>query len=303
MKASSLLLLAALGLAGCSASSASPDDEEGSAGAGGSAGSAGTGAGGGLNLGGAPGSDGGSPLPEGAVYGHSAGTLYKLEPYSGVVTKLGDFDCLGSMQMWDLALDKDGRMVGTLGNDGGALATIDPKTAHCTITRTGSYPNSLTFLPIGTLDATREAMVGFTGANYVRIDPDTGVVTTVGSLNPNDTGRQWTSSGDVVSVIGGKTYLTAKTLLGGEATDTLLEIDPITGKALKILGRVGGTGYADLYGLAFWAGTAYGFSASGQLVELDLQTGAGRALPLTGLGRLSFYGAGTTTAAPLVPPQ
>jgi hypothetical protein len=81
---------------------------------------------------------------------------------------------------------------------------IDKKTAHCTIfksTAAGSkYPNSLAFVPEGTIDPAAETLVGYVSDAYVKIDPTTGAMTNVGSLNPNSTGTTWYSSGDIVSV-------------------------------------------------------------------------------------------------------
>ena len=67
---------------------------------------------------------------------------------------------------------------------------------------------------------------------------------------------------------------------------------------------IGTTGFSQLWGLGFWAGTAYGFSANGDLLSIDLATGAGASIPLPNIhAGLSFWGAGTTTAAPVEPPR
>ena len=57
----------------------------------------------------------------------------------------------------------------------------------------------------------------------------------------------------------------------------------------------------DFFGLAFWAGTAYGFTNGGQLVEIgfagnSIQTSP-IAVPNPPAG-LQFWGAGSTTSAP-----
>jgi hypothetical protein len=259
----------------------------------------------------------------GEVYGHSADTLYRLEPFSKTVTVVGKLDCINVVQgflgscgdgLWDIAIDKDGNVFGTsmtvgdqlCQNPAGHLVSIDKATAHCTLVNSmpgQKYPNSLAFVPVGTIDATKEVLVGYVGADYVQIDPSTGAMTKIGSLNPNTTGTIWYSSGDVVSVKGGKTYLTGKpdssTLYAG--TDTLLEVDPKTGVALEI---VGDTGFTKLWGIGFWAGTVYGFSATGQLCAIDTTTGKGTAIPLpTVPPGLAWWGAGTTTVAPVDAPH
>ncbi|MGE0323123.1 MAG: hypothetical protein AB7K71_35095 [Polyangiaceae bacterium] len=239
----------------------------------------------------------------GQVFGHSEDTLYELEPFSKSVQQIGKFDCLNGLEMWDIAIDGDGRMVGAaMSISSGSLVEIDPSTAHCTPIANGNFPNSLTYVPAGVLDPTNEALVGFSQANYLRIDPVTGATTQIGSMNPNSTGTNWISSGDVVSLQGGGTYATVRPLLSGStAIDSLVEIDPQTGKVLKVIGS---TGVSQLWGLGFWAGTAYGFSANGQLVSIDLTTGAGTSIPLPSIPNgLSFWGAGTTTSAPVEPPR
>ncbi|MCA9639814.1 MAG: hypothetical protein KC492_03940 [Myxococcales bacterium] len=282
-------------------------------------GSAGQGATGGTNQGGtsqggsggdligsggtAAGGGGSGGADVGQVFGHSEDTLYELEPFSKSVQQIGKFDCLNGLEMWDIAIDGDGRMVGAaMSISSGSLVEIDPSTAHCTPIASGSFPNSLTYIPAGVLDPTDEVLVGFSQGNYLRIDPLTGATTQIGSMNPNSTGTNWISSGDVVSLQGGGTYATVRPLLSGStAIDSLVEIDPKTGQVLKVIGS---TGFSQLWGLGFWAGTAYGFSANGQLVSIDLTTGAGTFIPLPSIPNgLSFWGAGTTTSAPVEPPR
>lgn len=301
--------LCALFLIRCSA--AGGDDPAGGAGSGGA--DAGhdvigpAGSGGGL-VDAAPDPDSSAP-PVGEVYAHSDVTLYKLEPISKTVTVVGDFDCLTStgngLGMWDIALNKDGVMFGSAnGMSTASLVRIDKTTAHCdVVVSASSLPNSLAFVPAGTLDPNQEALVGFDRSTYVRIDQATGAVWEVGSLNPNPTGEMWESSGDIVSIIDDKTYATVKPNLGGTTygTDTIVEIDPVTGQAIR---EIGNTGYYGLWGLGYWGGVAYGFSEGGELCQIDLATGQGVGIPIPNLsGGLSFWGAGVTTAAPIEMPK
>ena len=247
-------------------------------------------------------------VPVGEVYAHSDTTLYKLEPISKTVTVVGDFDCLATTGsgagMWDIAIDKVGLMVGTAATISSAsLVRIDRHTAHCdVIVTTSSLPNSLAFVPAGTLDPNEEVLVGFDRSKYVRIDKATGAVTEIGSLNPNDTSKFWESSGDIVSIIDDKTYATVKPQMGGTdyGTDTIVEIDPKTGRALA---EIGNTGFYGLWGLGYWGGVAYGFSEGGELCEIDLGTGKGTKIPISNLSGLSFWGAGVTTSAPIEMPK
>jgi hypothetical protein len=310
-------LVAALIGVGCAAggeteNATSTNAASGSGGAGGTSTSATGGSTGSITVG--TGGGGGSNA-EGEVYGHSDTQLFKLEPISKMVTVIGTFDCVTitvpgfGEGMWDIAIDKDGIMMGTLSKlqnfvQSGALVTIDKANAHCTVVQTGIYPNSLTFVPAGTLDPNIEVLVGFNEAEYVRIDPTTGAQTTIGNLNPNPTGQDWESSGDVVSIIGDKTYLTVKPFGSGSmysGSDRIVEIDPLTGQATALIGD---TTYPKLWGLGYWGGTAYGFSATGQLAEIDLMTGMAVGIPIADAPPgLAWWGAGVTTAAPIKPPE
>ena len=225
------------------------------------------------------------------VYGQSDTTLYAVDPDTKAVTAIADFSGCDSAVI-DIALDKSSKMYGTTF---GGVYTIDTTTAVCTLLATGTYPNSLSFVPVGTLDPTEEALVGYNGSTYVHIDTTTGNVTTVGDL-----GKGYSSSGDIVSVIGGGTYLT---VTGGDACsqyDCLVEVDPVTG-ALKT--NYGPIGYSEVYGLAFWAGTVYGFDSAGDLFQVTFTGSKANvtAIPIPSApAGLSFYGAGSTTSAPPV---
>jgi hypothetical protein len=236
-------------------------------------------AGSGLNEAGTP-----PPPKVSEVYGHSASTLYRLDPVTKAVTTVGDLR--GCTSAIDLAINAQGEMYATLSG--------------------GIYPNSLSFVPAGTLLPNREALVGYSGPDYVQIDLQSFAVTTIRS---KALGTKYGSSGDIVSVIGGNTYLTAygQNCAGdAECTrcttqDCLLQVDPATGALLKNLGPVG---YSAVYGLSFWAGSVYGFTAGGALFEIDLSKAKLESREITipnRPGNLSFNCAGSTTAAPLVP--
>lgn len=292
------------GTAGQAGGAGQDGGDAGSAGqVGGSAG-AGVGGNGGTDGGdaGASGDSGaggnGDPLPEvSLVYAHSPTDLYKLDPVTKEVALVGKLDCLSGGELYDLAIDSKGYMVGCSSS---TLVVIDPYTAKCKKLANGAFPNSLTFIPKGILDANAEALVGYVEDKYIRIDPVNGKRTDIGSLNPNATGVSWVSSGDIVSIIGDKTYLTAHPDdFAFSGNDSILEVDPKSGKALALIGN---TGHPKLWGLAYWASVAYGFSQDGSLVQIDLKTGAGKSVPIPQKpASLSFYGAGVTTAARIAP--
>ncbi len=245
------------------------------------------------------------PPAPGKVYAHSADTLYLLEPISKQVTKVGTFDCTGSMV--DIAIDKAGKMTGSAAISfnnalGGALVTVDATNAHCQeLNRGPNLLTSLTYVPEGTLVANAEALVGYAEDQYVRVDPATGGITNIGLLNNTAISTtKWVSSGDVVSIKGGGTYLTVKPESGTTdgRGDRIVEVDPKTGGLVRVIGA---TGMDEVLGLGYWGGIAYGFTIAGKLIQIDLTTGAGTTIPIQGApADLSFLGAGTTTVAPII---
>ena len=233
--------------------------------------------------------DAAAPTP--LVYGHSSDTLYAYDPTTRVTTKIAPFSgCTTNVltQVIDIAIDSSSHAYATT-FDG--FYSLDLSTAGCTIIKAGAYPNSLSFVPKGTLDPNAEALVGYSGSTYLRIDTQTGTITTVGSL----TG--YVSSGDIVSVTGGGSFLTV-TGSGCTTGDCLLQIDPTTGDMLQ---NYGALTHSAVYGLGYWAGALYGFDEGGDLFQILGSNGDGGLLSsdLTQDGGVPWWGAGSTTAAPV----
>jgi len=111
---------------------------------------------------------------------------------------------------------------------------------------------------------------------------------------------RWTTSGDFVSV-DGATYATIRRM--DDMVDTLpqLTFDPSGTSSIRVIGpiRGGGTDFRQIFGLGYWGRSVYGFSNSGELIEIDRTTGAGR-LATTMTGAERFWGAGVTTRAPVL---
>jgi hypothetical protein len=226
-------------------------------------------------------------LPPGEVFGHSENRLFRVNTQTREVTQVGYFQ--RCTYVADIALDEQSRMYASTGTD---LYVINTNTAECSKIASGTFPNSLSFVPAGTLEGT-ETLVGYQGGSYVKIDPKTGAVTKVGEL-----GGGYESSGDVVSTKGGKTFVSVK---GPNCSDCLVEIDPKTGALTKNWGSLG---HPDVFGLAFWAGDVYAFTNAGEifLVELDADKLKVTPIPVASApANLKFWGAGSTTSAPVGP--
>jgi hypothetical protein len=226
------------------------------------------------------------------VYGHTADTLYSFDLGSQMVTAIGKFSgctqTMGLTQVIDLAVDEKGNAFVTT-FDG--FYSVDLMSASCTLVAKGNYtyPNSLSFVPKGTLDPNQEALVGYNGATYLRIDSATGAITNIGTL-----GMGYMSSGDIVSVKGGGTFLT---VTGNGCSDCVLQVDPKTGGVIQNYGSVG---RAAVYGLAWWAGALYGFDEGGDLFMITGGNGTtATTMSIASDAGIKWWGAGSTTDAPL----
>ncbi len=226
--------------------------------------------------------------PAGEVFGHSDNTLFRVDTTTRTVSEIGFFE--GCTYVADIALDESSNIYASTGTE---LFYVETNTARCTRISQGSFPNSLSFVPAGTVFPDREALVGFQGSDYVQIDPRSGVVTKLGAMEGG-----FTSSGDVVSARGGKTFVTIK---GKDCADCLAEIDPVNGSITKSWGPIG---RADVFGLAFWAGELFAFTNGGELLLISLTGDVldAKALPIANApAGLKFWGAGSTTSAPIAP--
>lgn len=256
------------------------------------------------------GSNGGPRTGPAEVFVHSSDTLYKLDPNSSALelSRVGKFTGVDG-SMVDIALNEEGAMYGTTYN---AVYRIDKETGAATLIRTQgtpadkTYPDSLSFVPKGTLAEDREVLVGYRGSDYISIDPDTGAIEVI---EANALGDELVSSGDIVSIKEGNflTYLTVKPNPEGECqssecracenNDCLFEVDPVTGAKISNLGS---SKRKNVFGLAFWAGTVYGINSEGNLFKLETDDPV-RTTNITipsGLGTIRFFGAGSSTSAP-----
>jgi hypothetical protein len=227
------------------------------------------------------------------VYGHTSDTLYTFDPKSSTLSMVGTFQNCSQNQVplvIDLAVDEKGNAFVTT-FDG--FYSLDLTTAQCTLVAKGGYPNSLSFVPKGTLDPNEEALVGYTGATYVRVDTKTGAIQTIGAL-----ANGYASSGDVVSVKGGGTFLT---VTGNGCADCVLQVDPATGAVVQ---NYGSLGRGSVFGLGYWAGTLYGFNEAGELFAITGGNGVtANTVTISTNAQVKWWGAGSTTSAPVKDPD
>ncbi|MCA9665748.1 MAG: hypothetical protein KC503_09180 [Myxococcales bacterium] len=226
-----------------------------------------------------------SSLPE-VVYAHTDTALYKVDPNTLQVAKLADFLWpAGADQMTDIAIDAQGKMIGVSAT---TVYAVDTKTGACTQLATiGKNMVGLSFVKPDNGGAEYLLGIDASEGGVHRIDPNSGLTTLVGHL-----GNGWLASGDIVSVAG---FGTVATLIRDDfsGNDWLARIDPNTGAATPI----GDTGVQQVYGLGYWKGKLYGFTATSQFVLIDVNTGRSA---LVSQNNPSWWGSGVTTVAPVI---
>lgn len=229
--------------------------------------------------------------PVGQLYAHTKDTLYRLDLQAGQFTLVAKFTFDKSAgSVTDIALDASGKLYSITDHD---LFACEAASAICKwVTKfpgTGTF-NGLSFVPKGTVDV-GETLIGIaTDGSWNKID-FTGAAAKVTKLG--DYGGTWLSSGDAFSVEGIGTYATLKT--AKSTSDTLALVDPKDGTLLKIIGD---TGVKQLFGLAWWQGVFYGFSADGNVYTLDVISG--KATVVSGITvpkGAQWWGAGVSTRA------
>jgi hypothetical protein len=203
-------------------------------------------------------SGGSGGVPESVIgYVQSRTHLYALfgdlEP-----VLIGPLDgCVGDAL--DIAVDE----VGTLFVSAPAgLYRVDPANASCSLISHGSYPNGLTVISPGNPHPLE--LVGVNTTTYERIDKLSGATSTLGTLGTTE----FYSSGDL-ALHNARMYLA---ISGGSCFDCLAEIDRQTGALVKNIGPIG---FAKVFGLMSYDGFLFGFTNAGQILTIDVTTGAG----------------------------
>ncbi|HEY1547529.1 MAG TPA: hypothetical protein VGG28_06910 [Kofleriaceae bacterium] len=222
------------------------------------------------------------------VYAHTESTLYRVDPDSLAISEIGDFKWPNNSTdtMTDIAIDKDGNMVGVSFDK---VYKVDTGTAQTTLL-SGSLQgmfNGLSYVPATYVNQTGDdVLVGTrnTDGAVFEIDPMTGSATQIG-----DMGNGFSSSGDLVAVDGFGIVQTVP----GDGGDTLATLATGTFAATAI----GNTGYGSIWGLAFWKNKVFGFTDDGAFITIDPTTGAATLVSENFEG---WYGAAVTTTAPVI---
>jgi hypothetical protein len=223
------------------------------------------------------------------VYAHTASTLYRVDPDTLAVTQIAPFGwgSVGFDQMTDLAIDKTGQMIGVSFT---RVYRVDPATAQTTLlssSLSGTF-NGLSFVPASMVGQSGDdVLVGTRNADgkVFRIDPMTGAAIEVGNMG------SFQSSGDLVAVAGA----TLQTVTGSGGGDRLARLSPQTFAATPV---GSGTGYGEIWGVAYWKDKVYGFTNNGHFLLIDPTTGVATMVSQT--PGIAWWGAAVTTLAPVL---
>ncbi len=198
---------------------------------------------------------------------HDTSALYDVDLPSGDLHFIAPLD----VALTDIALHPDGRFFGV---DSNALFDIEERDGS--LTWIANVEDQLVALEVGPDGALYGA-----GRRFVaRIDPRTGEATRLGGFPPG-----WSASGDI-AFLGGRFYVTATDDPFNPAVPDWLYVAALDGSTAT---RVGSIGVSCVWALAPFGETLYGLTCNGQLLEIDVATGAGRVLR-SDLG-IDVYGA------------
>lgn len=224
------------------------------------------------------------------VYAHTAQELYKIDPDTLARTFVGTFGWSagpGSDQMTDLAIDRNGNMIGV---SFGAVYRVDPTNAAVTYLKplTGGTFNGLSFVPATAVNETGDDVLIATRNEdglVFRIDQMTGAASQIGNM-----GSLYQSSGDAVGI---ENFGVLQTV-NGAPNDVLVRLAPGTFAATPIGSN---TGFGQIYGIGFWNNYVFGFTLTGDFIKIDVATGVGVLVEHTDK---EWYGAAVTTIAPVI---
>ncbi len=222
------------------------------------------------------------------VYAHTSSALYKVDPDTLAITMIGNFGWSnGSDSMTDIAINKTGLMIGVSMT---AVYRIDVTNAVATRIATGLSGgfNGLSFIPADMVGQTGDdILVGTRNSDGVvtKIDPTTGQATSIGNMG------SFASSGDLVAV---KNFGTVQTADNGFSDDRLVRLAPQSFAATAVGSSIG---FSDIWGVAYWKDKIFGFTASGQFITIDPNTGVGTLVQGNGP---AWWGAAVTTSAPVI---
>jgi hypothetical protein len=225
-----------------------------------------------------------------SVFAHdSLNRLWALNVHTWALEQLGEFPNWG---VTDIAIDEYGVMYTV--DYAGQLHVCRPGPVECWllgVLDTQTHPNGLTFVPPGTVDPDRNALIGIADdGSWNRVTIEGGVAT---SSPLGAYGAPYRNHGDAYSMAGEGTYAAAEDP-GRYNGTALLEVDPVDGHALREVAFLSNT---IVYGLAGWDDAIYAFADNGKILHIDPDTGESTLVRWT---LWQWYGAGVQSVLPPV---
>ncbi len=215
------------------------------------------------------------------IYAHTSSTLYSMDVDTYAVTEIGALDVVGSVT--DIAIDRYGVLYAITFDD---LYICNPNDAGCfPLGELPASSNGLTFVPQGTIETDRDSLIGISqDGDWSLLTVQNGAVTAsdVGGYGPD-----FTSSGDVFSILGVGTYAAIDPTEGGD--DSIVEVDPATGEILNTIATVP---YTSIWGIAGWDDQIFAFDETGDILAIDPATGDWSVIQSDGT---AWWGAGVQT--------
>ncbi len=214
------------------------------------------------------------------VFAHTKSALYKVDPITLTVTKVGDFNFAQTNEvMTDIGIDKDGTITGISGI---SSYSVNSSTGQATLQGSlGGAFNGASYLPDPS-GSDQEILIatGFQTGNVSRISGATAEV--IGAY-----GNGYTSSGDITYIEGFGALATVKH--DDHVLDVLVSVDPQTLEATEI----GVTNHAQILGVGFYGDKMFGFTAFGEFILINPANGNSR---LVERFDFEWWGAGVTTS-------
>ncbi len=184
------------------------------------------------------------------LYVHAFEELYRVDPFLLHIETLSP-----APGLFDSAMHPSGMLLGI--SDTQLLAYDVSESSWSVIGETGIDGEGLNGLAI---DQSGRAF-GTIGSTLYQLDIETGLATEVGLI-----GDSFRSSGDCAIDAEGRLYMTSLT---ASNQDDLVRIDPDTAQGT----RIGNTGESGIYALSAAWGHLFGFTVSGKLLAIDVETG------------------------------
>ena len=208
-----------------------------------------------------------------SFFAHSNDKLYRVDPFAKTIVEETTPMPRGADTLQDIDTHPDGRLFGV--SRTGLFRFDEPGNKWVKVGDFGievGDPNGMAIDQGG-------AVLITAGSQTFEVDAETGVATLLGDMG------DFYSSGDCVVNKYDTLYMTSKRDM---EDDSLISINRETGAGTQI----GITGFRKIYGLTFAWGKLWGLNDQGQLITIDLRTGAGT-LEQTFEG-VRFFGAAST---------